>query len=92
MLQIQYVISTVYAMIMIYNWINLIEQLPIYSTLSYNVYVSWNYLCASSVHGEVLPSHVVKEVAGIDYVGRGRGSYWRLPVGPSQYFFYFFIN
>ena len=39
-------------MIMIYNWINFIEQLPIYSTLSYNVYVSWNYLCASSVHGD----------------------------------------
>ena len=31
--QIQYVISTVYAMIMIYNWINLIEQLPKYSTI-----------------------------------------------------------
>ena len=33
MLQIQYVISTVYAMIMIYNWINSIEQLPIFSTI-----------------------------------------------------------
>ena len=32
-LQFQHVISTVYAMVMIYNWINLIEQLHIYSTI-----------------------------------------------------------
>ena len=32
-LQFQYVISTIFSMIMIYNWINLFEQLPIYSTI-----------------------------------------------------------
>ena len=31
-IKFQYVISTVYVMFMIYYWINLIEQLPIYST------------------------------------------------------------
>ena len=33
-MKFQYVISTVYAMFMIYSWINLIEQLPIFSTVS----------------------------------------------------------
>ena len=32
-IKFQYVISTVYAMFMIYYWISLIEQLPIYSTI-----------------------------------------------------------
>ena len=32
-MKFQYVISTVYAMFMIYSWINLIEQLPIFSTI-----------------------------------------------------------
>ena len=32
-IKIQYIISTVYAMFMIYYWISFIEQLPIYSTI-----------------------------------------------------------
>ena len=59
-MKFQYVISTVYAMFMIYSWINLIEQLPIFSTIQKPnmcraIFGQWFCCCTetSPVYGDI---------------------------------------